>query len=178
MPDTDAGNSAGQTAVLVCVLNSTVLRPGDTAPPLPLGAPQAGQRLVLFLRGTWCPFCRVQLDALARAQPRLEQANIQSVAIACQSAGSVQRWSEKNPLPFLLLADESRAVARAWGTHYFLSWDGINLSRPALFVVGADGCVLFSHVGRRMDDLPVDLLLARFLQYLLPEESSDGNGGA
>jgi peroxiredoxin len=94
------------------------------------------------------------------------------------SRRSVTRWREKNPLPFPLLADESRAVAKAWGTHYYFRWDGVNLSRPALFVVGADGRVLFAYVGKRMDDLPVDLLLARFLQYLSPEESSDGDGGA
>ncbi len=132
---------------------------------------------MLFLRGTWCPFCRVQLDALRRAQPKLERASIQSVAIVCQSQKSVDRWREKNPLPFPLLADTARTVAKAWGTHYYFSWDGLNLSRPALFVVGADGRVLFSHVGKSMNDLPVELLLARFLQFLAPEESSDGDGG-
>jgi peroxiredoxin len=126
------------------------------------------------VRGTWCPFCRGQLAALAKAYPALQSARIQPVAIACQSRRTLQRYLESNPLPFPFLPDEDRSLAKTWGTHYFLSWDGINLSRPALFIIGADSRILFAHVGRHMKDLPVELLLAQFLRFLRVEESGDG----
>lgn len=150
---------------------------GDLAPDFSLVDPQTAQVvsraslagtncLILFLRGTWCPFCQKQLVQLAAQYEQLQSAKIQVIAVSCQSSSALQSYLANNPLPFPLLPDTSRAVAKAFGTHYWLRWEGINLSHPALFILDSEGRVLFRYVGKRMDDLPLGALIEKFLEFL------------
>jgi peroxiredoxin Q/BCP len=156
-----------------------LLRPGDPALDFVLPDPVTGsdvglsdfrQRdvLLVFFRGTWCPFCHAQMRTLRENHSRLSGANIAVVGIVCQSAASVKRYLNHNPLPFPLLVDESREVAKAYGTHYWLSLEGANLSNPAVFVLDREGRITFAHVGRNMRDLPVTAVLERFVAFLDP----------
>ena len=131
--------------------------------------------MVVFLRGTWCPYCREQLALMKERYSEIEAAKIRVVAISCQSAASLARYLEGNPLPFPVLADESRGVARAFGVHYRFRWDGMNLAHPSLFIADRTGTITFKHVGRTMSDLPIGLLLDRFLGFL--RESAPIAGG-
>lgn len=124
--------------------------------------------LLVFLRGTWCPFCRQQLQTLSESFEQLHQANIAVIGVVCQSVRPVQGYLEANPLPFPLLVDVKRTVAKAYGTYYWLAWDGINLARPSLFILDTERVVTFQHVGRSMRDLPLELVLSRFIKFLNP----------
>jgi peroxiredoxin Q/BCP len=160
------------------------LRVGETAPEFTLpdgatGAPVAlaavsGGRdtLLVFFRGTWCPFCREQMRVLTASQNRLARAEVSVVGVVCQSAGSVRRFLEARSLPFPLLVDESRSVAKAYGVHYRLSWEGFNLAAPSLFVLDRTGRITFCHVGAHMRDLPLLPILERFVGLF------GGNNGA
>ena len=150
---------------------------GDTAPDFELINPANGDRirlsdkrgknvLLVFLRGTWCPFCKEQLNTLREAQDRLIAAGINTIAISCQTRASVTRYLTQNPLPFSLLADEKREVARAFSVHYWLSMKGVNLANPAIFIVDTQGKVSFRYVGKNMSDLPVSTILEKFISFL------------
>ncbi|MFM7321866.1 MAG: peroxiredoxin family protein [Armatimonadota bacterium] len=158
---------------------------GDILPPFALQDPATGETfgttglngsdvLLVFLRGTWCPFCREQLSLLRDRYPQLSSAGIRVVAISCQSAPSIARHLEASPLPFPLLADERREVARAFGVHYRFRWDGVNLAHPSLFIADSSGRITFKHVGRTMSDLPVATILDRFLGFLGNPGSVEG----
>lgn len=158
----------------------TKVRAGDTAPLFALPDARdpdksrmvslsqfAGQDvLLIFFRGTWCPFCREQMRVLTENQARLEAARMQVIGVVCQSRASAGRWLAANPLPFPLLADERRAVARAYGVHYYLSLEGFNLARPSLFILDRAGIVTFAYVGRNMTDLPVTSVIEKFVVLL------------
>ena len=150
---------------------------GDIAPgfTLPDGvtrqeyrlAQWAGQDVLLvFFRGTWCPFCREQMRVLRDNHDRLHAGGVQAVGVICQSAGSVRRYLTANPLPFPVLVDESRNVAKTYGVHYWLRWEGINLATPSVFVIDSAGRVTFAHVGRNQTDLPVTAVIERFAGFL------------
>ena len=150
---------------------------GDAAPDFTLADAASGDEyrlrqwagqdvLLVFFRGTWCPFCREQMRLLAREHELLAARGVQVVGVICQRATSVRTWVEANPLPFPLLADERRTVARAYGVHYWLSWDGVNLARPALFILDREQKITFRYVGANMRDLPLTTVLERFLGYL------------
>lgn len=150
---------------------------GKTAPPFALPHPVDGRTvsladfagkdiLLIFLRGTWCPYCILQLNVLRENFEQLEEANIAIVAVICQSQLTVRMFLQGNPLPFPLLCDGSRAVAKAYGTHYFLSHEGFNLSHPALFILDKNQSVTFAHVGKSMSDLPLSTILTKFLSLL------------
>ena len=107
------------------------------------------------------------------AYPALSAANIAVITISCQSAASVQRYVEKNSLPFPLLADATREAAKAYGVHYYLSLEGFNLANPSLFIIDGAGLVTFCYVGKNMADLPIQAILERFIGFL--GNSPDGN---
>ena len=153
----------------------------QTAPAFAIPDPRTGEMvplsdfagrdtLLVFLRGTWCPYCVSQLQLLRENFAVLERANVAVVAVVCQSQWSVKLWLGTSPLPFPLLCDGSRRVARTYGTHYYLSHEGFNLSHPALFVLDKKQTVTFAHVGRSMSDLPLGTILGRFLQFLPGDE--------
>lgn len=122
--------------------------------------------LLLFLRGTWCPFCVKQLQVLKDNFEKLHSANVAVVTVACQSQITVNLFLKGFPLPFPLLCDGNRAVAKEYGTHYWLSHEGFNLSHPALFILDKTHTITFAHVGRSMSDLPVSHILEKFVALL------------
>ena len=132
--------------------------------------------LLVFFRGTWCPFCRQQMRVLKENHPRLERAGVQVLGVVCQSPASVRRYLAGAPLPFPLLVDERREAARAYGVHYRLSWDGVNLARPSLFVLDGEGRITFRYVGGNMRDLPVTSVLERFVRLLDGGETAAAAG--
>ncbi|MBC8143836.1 MAG: AhpC/TSA family protein [Armatimonadetes bacterium] len=150
---------------------------GQTAPAFTLADPVTGETvslsgyvgrdvLLIFLRGTWCPYCVAQLETLKQNFAALQDAQIAVVAVVCQSQWSVRLSLRASPLPFPLLCDGARTVARAYGTHYWLSHEGFNLSHPALFILDKQQTVTFAHVGRSMSDLPLSVILEKFLGFL------------
>ncbi|MBC8104617.1 MAG: redoxin domain-containing protein [Cytophagales bacterium] len=122
--------------------------------------------LLVFFRGTWCPYCRKQMDVLTTSQPRLIAAGIQTLGIVCQSAGSVERYLRDHPIPFPLLVDETRAAAKQYGVHYWLSREGFNLANPSLFILDREHRILFAYRGKNMSDLPVAAVLDKFVGLL------------
>jgi peroxiredoxin len=56
--------------------------------------------VVLFYRGTWCPFCNAQLAAFSRAGERLTELGIKVVAISVDDEATSAALVEKHKLNF------------------------------------------------------------------------------
>ena len=147
-------------------LPAFVLPDPATGTPFDSASLAGNDAMVLFLRGTWCPYCRQQLAVLAERFPVLEAAGIKVLAISCQSAASIRKFTDSTPLPFPLLADDKRQVAKAFGVHYRWRWDGFDLAHPSLFITDRSGTTTFAHVGKSMSDLPIGMILDRFTAML------------
>lgn len=154
-----------------------LLQIGDTAPDFTLPDAATGQEyrlaqwagrdvLLVFFRGTWCPFCREQMRLLRDNEHRLTASGVQAVGVLCQSRASLRRWLEDHPQPYPLLADEGRDVAKAYRVHYWLSWEGVNLARPSVFILDGERRLTFCHIGRNMADLSVTAVMERFIGFL------------
>jgi peroxiredoxin Q/BCP len=160
---------------------------GEAAPDFALPDPVTGKTvrlseyaagrdvLLIFLRGTWCPYCVEQLKVLTERHEQLTGCGIAVLAVVCQAQTTVRAFLKFRPVPFPVLCDGSRATAKAYGSHYWLTHEGFNLSNPALFVLDRKGTVTFQHVGRSMSDLPVGYLLDKFCALL---EGDGGDGAA
>ena len=150
---------------------------GDLAPDFSLCQPLSetlirladydGQDVLLvFFRGTWCPNCRKQFQVLTENQERLRKAHIVTVGVICQGEGSVRRYLQENPLPFPLLIDGKRAVAKRYGVHYWFSLEGFNLANPALFILDRSRRITFAYRGKNQFDLPLSAILEKFIALL------------
>ncbi|MEM9673210.1 MAG: peroxiredoxin-like family protein [Cyclobacteriaceae bacterium] len=124
---------------------------------------QKNKVVLTFYRGTWCPYCNLQLQQYQRALPEIKALGAGLVAISPQTPDESLSMKEKNELQFEVLSDNGNMVARQYTTifvngqapvaamtslgidfngHY--SDDSQELPVPAVFVIEQDGTVLLA----------------------------------
>ena len=98
---------------------------GDVAPDFEL--PGTGQRtyrlsdyrgrkvILAFYPGDFTAVCTKQFCSYRDEGERLDRLGAEVLGISAQSVDSHERWTEKKRLSVPLLADEDKAVARAYG---------------------------------------------------------------
>jgi len=144
-------------------------KPGDKMPSFML--PDENGRLVrledllkqgpagvTFHRGHWCPYCRISINTLAKAQSRIEGLGARMVAIVPESGPFTNEMKFESNVRFPILSDMDNAYAMSLNLaiwvgaemEEFMSQRGHSLPKfqgndswmlpiPATFVVGADG---------------------------------------
>lgn len=145
--------------------------PGDVMPPFVLPDDtgrmvglqqllQAGPAVVTFHRGHWCPYCRISMNTLAKAQPQIEVLGARMVAIVPDREQFASELRANSNVRFPILSDMDNGYAMSlnlaiWvGTEVteYMTSIGRNLSQyqgneswmlpiPATFVVAKDGRV-------------------------------------
>ena len=169
-------------------------RPGEAMPPFILpdetgrlvalpALLEKGAVAVMFFRGHWCPYCRLNVRAVIQAQDQIKAMGAQVVAIMPETQTFTEKFKAESGAPFPVLTDLDNGYALSlnlaiWlGTEIqrLLSYqdmasfhgnDGWMLPIPAVFVVGRDGLVKARFVDpdfrKRMeiDDLLTALKLA------------------
>jgi peroxiredoxin len=167
----------------------TAPRPGEPMPPFIL--PDQDGRLVslplllatgpvavMFHRGHWCPYCRLNVNALVRAQREIAVAGGQVVIVTPERQEFALLFRSNSAAPFPILTDIDNGYALLLNLAIWLDPDlqqilsRRNLPKyhgndawmlpiPATFVVGTDGLVKARYVDpdfrRRMD---IDELIA------------------
>jgi peroxiredoxin len=117
-----------------------------------------GPAVVTFHRGHWCPYCRISINTLAKAQARIEALGARMVAIVPESGPFTQEMKFESDVRFPILSDMDNAYAMSLNLaiwvgaemEEFMSQRGHSLPKfqgndswmlpiPATFVVGADG---------------------------------------
>jgi peroxiredoxin len=144
-------------------------RPGEAMPPFLL--PDETGRLVsmqslladgplavMFFRGHWCPYCRLNVRAVIEAMGRIRAAGGQVVAIMPETQAFAGKFKADSAAPFSVLTDLDNGYALSlnlaiWlgaeiqkllSYHDMASFHGNEgwvLPIPATFVVGRDGLV-------------------------------------
>ena len=171
-------------------VGETAPRPGELMPDFLL-PDEAGhlvrladlleQRAVVlsFHRGHWCPYCRLNADALARIAPEVDRLGGQIVAISPEKRRYAAELKSYAKAPFPILADvnngyalelnllfwvgdEKREAMRAGGFDIapYQGNETWMLPIPATFIIGQDGMVRARYIDpdyrHRMD---IDALL-------------------
>ena len=144
-------------------------RPGEAMPPFLL-PDETGQLLsltsllstgpvaVMFFRGHWCPFCRLNVRAVTQAADRIAAVGGQVVAIMPETQTFTGQFKTEANVPFPVLTDLDNGYALSLNLAIWLGSeiqqllsyqdmasfhgnDGWVLPIPATFVVGRDGLV-------------------------------------
>ena len=107
----------------------TALHNGDTFPTLSLAAVGGGRislpddlagayGVVLFYRGSWCPYCNAQLSAFARAADSLAALGNRVVALSVDDAATSAALVEKLRLKFPVgYGADADVIAAATGAY-------------------------------------------------------------
>lgn len=144
-------------------------KPGDVMPPFVLSDENGrlvglkdliahGPAVVTFNRGHWCPYCRISINTLAKAQPRVEALGARMVAIVPESAPFATEMKFDSNVQFPILSDVDNGYALSLNLAIWLDGEmqqhmrdiGRDLAKyqgnqswilpiPATFVVGKDG---------------------------------------
>ena len=145
-------------------------RPGEAMPPFML--PDEAGRLVslpsllakgplavMFFRGHWCPYCRLNVRAVIEAVEEIKAVGGQVVAIMPETQAFAGKFKSDSGAPFPVLTDLDNGYALSLNLAIWLGSaiqkllspmqdmpsfhgnDGWVLPIPATFVVGRDGIV-------------------------------------
>jgi peroxiredoxin len=149
-----------------------LLNPGDSFPTLTLTQP-GGQSLtlpdafagnfgvVLFFRGSWCPYCNTQLRAFQRDGDRLAEAGIEVAAMSADDDATTAELIAKHGLTFPV-GHSADAAAVSAATGAFVNADPAYLQSTG-FVVDPTGKVVVSvyssgAIGRLMPEDVIGLV--------------------
>ena len=66
----------------------------------------------------------------------------------------MRRYVEETGLPYDILIDETRAVAKSYGVWHAWGLDAYNIARPAVFLIDRSGMIRYSFIARRQDQYP------------------------
>lgn len=97
-------------------------QPGDLMPPFVLpdengrlislnSLLEHGPAVVTFHRGHWCPYCRISINTLAKAQPRIEALGARMVAIVPDREHYAQEMKLDSNVMFPILSDIDNGYA-------------------------------------------------------------------
>lgn len=92
------------------------------------------------------------------------------VAIVAQRADAVRRYIEEVGLPFEILIDETRSVAKAYGVWHAWGLDAYNIARPAVFLIDRAAVIHYSFVASRQNQYPAPQEITAAIEELLNAE--------
>lgn len=118
--------------------------------------------VIAFYRGSWCPYCNLELKALQNIIPQIEEKGAKLIAISPETPDNSLTTVEKNALNFEVLSDIDNQVANQMNLVFQLPKElqelykkfGINLDSnqgnvnqelpiAATYVVGKNGVILY-----------------------------------
>lgn len=166
-------------------------RPGDPMPPFVLPDESGelvaletmlrlGPVAVMFHRGHWCPYCRLNVRAVAQVQPQITALGGQVVVVMPERQEFTVRFKSESGASFPVLTDLDNGYALALNLaiwlddeiQQLLSYQDMQnfygseawvLPIPATFVVGRDGMVKTRFVDPDFRNrMEIDDLLAAF----------------
>ena len=144
-------------------------RPGEPMPPFVLpdengrlvalpSLLERGPGAVMFFRGHWCPYCRLNVRAVIKAYDRIKATGADVVAIMPETQEYAAEFKTEAGAPFPVLTDLDNGYALSLNLAIWLGVeierllsyldmasfhgnDGWVLPIPATFVIGRDGMV-------------------------------------
>jgi peroxiredoxin len=130
-----------------------LLSPGDHFPPItitPVGAEAinlpdalAGHfAVILFNRGSWCPYCNAQLRAFQRNAETLDGLDVKVVSLSVDDEATARELIAKHGLTFPV-GHNADAAAIHEATGAFVNADPVHLQSTG-FVLDPDGNVVVS----------------------------------
>lgn len=121
--------------------------------------------ILVFYRGSWCPYCNLQLSGLRLIEKDVKDLGYQLIAITPDRPEEMRKTLDKHALTYTLASDVDASAMKAFGVAYHVDDEltgtlgkyGIDLDKssgathhalpvPSVFIVDADGAIQFEYV--------------------------------
>ncbi len=123
-----------------------------------------GPVVLVFYRGEWCPYCNKQLKELEDSMKMITGKGATVIAVSPETQANVAKTVRKTKAKYSVLSDDNLKIMNAYKVAYSLDDDmikkykgygidfaekngtnGNNLPVPAVYIIGKDGKVTYSH---------------------------------
>jgi cytochrome c biogenesis protein CcmG/thiol:disulfide interchange protein DsbE len=99
-----------------------------------------GKPVIVNFWATWCPYCRKERDHLKKLYEDYSDKNLVIVSVSIdRSFGTLKKFMEKNPAPFIILYDGDSKVASQFHV----------AGLPSSFLINRDGVIERKFTGYR-----------------------------
>lgn len=125
-----------------------------------------GPVVLTFYRGSWCPYCNIQLRALQNRIKEIHGLGGELVAVSPEVPDQSMTADEISKMDFIVLSDQGAEIAEKFGIAWKVpealqehmrvdrkldletinNGNGNTLPIPATFIIGQDGKVTWSYV--------------------------------
>ena len=107
-----------------------------------------GNLVIVFYRGSWCPFCNLYLRNLQKNLTQIKAAGGNLVAVSVENPDNSLSVAKKNELDFTVLSDPNLTVAGKFGIVYQLPKETDELYK-------SHGLDVAKHNGMERAELPI-----------------------
>lgn len=128
---------------------------------------------LIFLRGTWCPSCRKQLEMLKDNYDEFLSKGIQLIGIAGQKIEGIKQYTEANGIKIPILSDETRKVIKQFEVFVPIKWDSFRIAIPASYLLDDQHIIRYSYVGDHQNDRPSAKEIMSIIEQLPLETTKD-----
>lgn len=130
--------------------------------------------LVSFVRGSWCPFCNVEMAHLMSYYKELQENDVEVIVVSPMSIELLKKWKDEMQMPFSIAQDKGLALSKALDIDFELQdfvtphyealgidvkmcnqTDKAELVLPAVYLLDESGMITFRYMdvnyGTRLD---------------------------
>lgn len=107
-----------------------------------------GPLLLIFIRGTWCPFCRVHLQKLRQWVQHLKGKNATIVVVSTEPVEAIQEWLKENPISYLFASDPEYVLSDYFGVRIAPK----DFAQAATFLIDSNFNLQLAYHGKRGSD--------------------------
>lgn len=153
----------------------STLQTGDLAPEFTLNS-QTGAAIALsqyrdkqhvllvFYRGSWCPYCVSHLEDIQNLFPVLYKYDVQLLAISKDEAKKSAKLAKRFDKPYLFLSDPDLSTMTRYGIK-----NDKDLPHPAVYLVDKSGQIVWYHIDQQYKKRASGLQLKAVLEELFNE---------
>lgn len=102
---------------------------------------------IIFFRGSWCPACMSELDALEEGKDYFNKKNIDIITISTDNLNALTDMTKEHKFSFTVLSDENHQALKDYQVHYHKEdapyEDHGAHGEPAYFLVDENGRLLY-----------------------------------
>lgn len=104
-----------------------------------------GPLLLVFIRGTWCPFCNIHMSRIRKWAQNIDSNSGTVIIISSETTNAIRQWLEKNPMTTLFASDSSLEIAKKFGVYIAPR----EFSQAATFLIDVDSKIKVAYKGKR-----------------------------
>lgn len=104
-----------------------------------------GPLILIFIRGTWCPFCQYHMKKLRDWTSTLKSKKASIIVVSSESVENIQQWLTNNPVSFMFASDPQYELSNYFGVRI----PPRDFSQAATFLIDSDMSIRLAYSGKR-----------------------------